>query len=99
MELAAERVQPLELEHVVGCEECAAKRAARDRARSLALDEVRERAEVERDLFRLTFACPLERLDDEELRQAVRGLASAAHRAERPPAARRRRREMQEAVD
>src|SRR5206468_3715056 len=99
MELAAERVQPLELEDIVGCEQHAPERAARDRARALALDEVREGAEVEGDLFRLTLARPFERLDDEELRQPVRRLAAAAHRAERPPTPRGRGSEMKEAVD
>src|SRR4051812_29564584 len=99
MELAAERVQPFELEDLVRGEERAAEGAARDGARMLALDEVRERAEVEGDLLHLMGARPRERLDDEELRQPVRRLAAAAHRAERPAAACGRRRKMQEAVD
>src|SRR6185369_9722888 len=103
-ELAVERVETLELEGVVG-EEYPAAHGPPDRRRDpLRREEVRERAEVEGQLARAGLARPGERLDHEELGQAVRGIRAAAHRTQRPAAAAdasspRRGREMEETPD
>src|SRR5581483_12409266 len=74
MKLAAEAVQPLELEDAVGREQAAPNDASRHRHRAVRRDEIRQSAEVERELGRALLLRPRERLDAEELDQAVRRL-------------------------
>ena len=62
-------------------------------------DEPGERCEVERDLGDPACAEVLDRLDDEELGEAVRRVAVAAHERERDGVAAVRRHEVEEAAD
>src|SRR5581483_5267346 len=68
-ELAVERVEPLELEDVVGEEQPAPHEASPPARRAFRGDDVGEGAEVEGELARADLARPGDRLDDEELRE------------------------------
>src|SRR5579884_555405 len=76
-ELAVEGVEALELEDVVGEQEHAADEPVDGRRHPVGSEEVGERAEVERQLPRVLFPGPGERLDDEKLREAVRRARAA----------------------
>ena len=98
-ELPVERVEPLELEDVVDEQDPAADDPPDRRLHSLGSEEVRQGAEVERELARAGVARPGERLDHEKLGQAVRRIRAPAHRAQRPAAPGERGREVEKAAD
>src|SRR5437660_11550195 len=97
-ELPVEAVQPLELEEPVEAQEHYTQRAQSERRALVGTQRLCEHCEVQRELLNVPLPPPLDRLDDQELHQAVRRISTSSHRREGPTLARRRGDEVQEAA-